>query len=108
MIAVIFEADLRDAEAYFRIAAELRPLLDEVDGFISVERFRSLSDEKRVLSLSCWRDEDAVARWRELDAHRTAQREGRVSVFRGYRLRVAHIVRDYGMHSRDEAPADSP
>jgi len=107
MMAVIFEVEPADREAYFRIAGELRPLLDEIDGFISIERFQSLNDEGRVLSLSFWRDEDAVARWRNVEAHRAAQSAGRGGVFRDYRLRVAEVVRDYGMSERDGAPVDS-
>lgn len=107
MIAVIFEAEPADRDAYFRIAAELRPLLDEIDGFVSIERFQSVSDPGRVLSLSFWRDEAAVARWRNVEAHRVAQSAGRGGVFRDYRLRVAEVVRDYGMRERDEAPEDS-
>lgn len=107
MIAVIFEAEAGDRGTYFRIAGELRPLLDEIDGFISIERFQSLSDEGRVLSLSFWRDEAAIAQWRQLEAHRAAQSAGRGGVFRDYRLRVAHVMRDYGMRERDQAPADS-
>jgi heme-degrading monooxygenase HmoA len=109
MIAVIFEVephvDRRDD--YFRIAADLRPLLDDIDGFISIERFQSLSNGARVLSLSFWRDEAAIARWRMLEAHRAAQAEGRAEIFRDYRLRIAHVVRDYGTNERDEAPEDS-
>lgn len=107
MIAVIFEVEPADAETYFRIAAELRPLLDAIDGFISIERFQSLNHEGRILSLSFWRDEAAVAQWRNVEAHRAAQSQGRTRVFRDYRLRVAHVVRDYGMHERGEAPADA-
>jgi heme-degrading monooxygenase HmoA len=107
MIAVIFEAEPADRDAYFRIAGELRPLLDEIDGFISIERFQSLGDPGRVLSLSFWRDEEAVAKWRNLEAHRAAQNAGRTGVFRDYRLRVAQVIRDYGMHERAEAPEDS-
>ncbi|HVK81743.1 MAG TPA: antibiotic biosynthesis monooxygenase [Verrucomicrobiae bacterium] len=107
MIAVIFEVEPADRDAYFRIAGELRPLLDEIDGFISIERFQSLSDEGRVLSLSFWRDEEAVAQWRRLEAHRAAQTAGRDGVFHDYRLRVADVVRDYGMRERDQAPTDS-
>ena len=109
MIAVIFEAEphAEEREKYFRIAAELRSLLDEIDGFISIERFQSLSDEGRILSLSFWRDEEAVARWRTLEAHRAAQAQGRATIFNEYRLRVAHVVRDYGMRERVEAPEDS-
>lgn len=99
MIAVMFEAEPHPAhrDDYFRLAAELRPLLDEIDGFISIERFQSLSDENRILSLSFWRDEAAVAAWRTREAHRATQDEGRTRIFRDYRLRVAHVVRDYGL-----------
>jgi heme-degrading monooxygenase HmoA len=109
MIAVIFEAEPHAAhrDDYFRIAAELRPLLDEIDGFISIERFQSLSDAGRILSLSFWRDEAAIEQWRTLEAHRGAQTQGRASIFNDYRLRVALVVRDYGMNSRKEAPGDS-
>jgi heme-degrading monooxygenase HmoA len=107
MIAVIFEVEPADRDAYFGIAAELRPLLDEIDGFISIERFQSLSDPSRVLSLSFWRDKAAVMQWRNLEAHRAAQAAGRADVFRDYRLRVANVVRDYGMNNRSQAPKDS-
>ena len=109
MIAVIFEVEPHAARRndYFGIAAELRPLLDEIDGFISIERFQSLSEEGRILSLSFWRDEAAVTHWRNLEAHRAAQTEGRADIFRDYRLRIAHVVRDYGMSERNEAPEDS-
>jgi heme-degrading monooxygenase HmoA len=107
VIAVIFEVEPAAREDYFRIAGELAPLLEEIDGFISIERFQSLRDERRILSLSFWRDEAAVAAWRKLEAHRAAQAEGRARVFRDYRLRVADVVRDYGMRDRAQAPADS-
>ena len=109
MIAVIFEVEPAQGkrDAYLRIAAELRPLLDGIDGFISVERFQSLTDPKRVLSLSFWRDEEAVEAWRNTEEHRQAQQAGRGGIFAGYRLRIAHVVRDYGLTERTEAPADS-
>ncbi|MDB5093867.1 MAG: antibiotic biosynthesis monooxygenase [Candidatus Eremiobacteraeota bacterium] len=109
MIAVIFEVwphPERKGE-YLDIAAELRPLLDGIDGFISIERFQSLSQPEKLLSLSFWRDEDAVAQWRRLEAHRDAQARGRATVFKDYRLRIASVVRDYGLNERDQAPADS-
>lgn len=109
MIAVIFEAtphpERRDA--YFRIASELRPLLEEIDGFISIERFESLNAPGKILSLSFWRDEAAVAAWRTLEPHRSAQAQGRAAVFQDYRLRVAQVVCDYGMYVREQAPADA-
>ena len=109
MIAVIFEVEPHEGQAarYFDIAAELRPVLEASDGFISVERFESLSRPGRYLSLSFWRDEDAVRAWRCQAPHRAAQRQGRGGVFAGYRLRVAAVLRDYGLHERDQAPADS-
>lgn len=109
MMAVIFEVEPAPGQrgAYLDSAAALRPLLDEMDGFVSIERFQSLTEPGRLLSLSFWRDEEAVARWRQLEAHRGAQQAGRGSIFAGYRLRVAQVVRDYGLHERDQAPADS-
>lgn len=109
MIAVIFEASLREgrAERYLDLAAQLRPLLERVDGFVSIERFRSLADPDKLLSLSFWRDERAVVHWRQLEAHRVAQHEGREQVFADYRLRVASVLRDYGMQDRAQAPVDS-
>jgi heme-degrading monooxygenase HmoA len=109
MIAVIFEVwphpDHRGD--YFDLAAALKPQLDKIDGFISVERFESLTEKGKVLSLSFWRDEDAVKQWRNVEQHRAAQAKGRGGVFRDYRLRIASVVRDYGMESRAEAPKDS-
>ena len=107
MIAVIFEVWPNDRNAYLDIARELRPLLDDIDGFISIERFQSLTDESKLLSLSFWRDEDAVRAWRNVSEHRAAQTAGRGGILRGYRLRIASVVRDYGMTDRQEAPADS-
>lgn len=110
MIAVIFEVvptDGRQAE-YLGLAAELKPELEKIDGFISVERFQSLTDPPKLLSLSFWRDEQAVARWRNHAGHRRTQAKGRAGVFANYRLRVAGVIRDYGMSdSREQAPADS-
>lgn len=109
MIAVIFEVipDPDCKDEYLDIAAAMRPLVDEVEGFISVERFQSLTDPDKLLSLSFFEDEAAVERWRQLAAHRKAQARGRAGVFQGYRLRVAHVLRDYGMTDRDDAPQDS-
>lgn len=108
-IAVIFELEPHAAAAprYFELAAALRPELESIDGFISVERFESLAQPGRYLSLSFWRDEAALRNWRCHALHRDAQQEGRSAVFAGYRLRVAAVVRDYGLTERDEAPADS-
>ncbi|HTD05332.1 antibiotic biosynthesis monooxygenase [Undibacterium sp.] len=111
MIAVIFEvkphADKR--ETYLNIAASLKPVLEKMSGFISVERFQSISDPARMLSLSFWEDEESVKGWRNLELHRAAQARGRDGVFEDYRLRVAGVIRDYGMHERrEQAPADSP
>ena len=109
MIAVIFEVTPRPgrSDAYFDAAAALRPLLDEIDGFISIERFQSLSQPSKVLSLSFWRDEEAVRQWRNTEQHRKTQAAGRATIFADYRLRVAQVLRDYGMNDRDEVPDDS-
>jgi len=109
MIAVIFEVwpDPDHRSDYFDLAAALKPKLEKIDGFISVERFESLTDKGKVLSLSFWRDEDAVARWRNVAEHRAAQAKGRGGIFSDYRLRIASVVRDYGMNKRAEAPKDS-
>ncbi len=108
MIAVIFEVwPKTDRKSdYFDIAATLKPELEKIDGFISVERFSSLSDKGKILSLSFWRDEESVKRWRTHLEHRTAQGRGRSEVFRDYRLRVATVLRDYGMSDRAQAPKD--
>lgn len=109
MIAVIFEVwpSQGRADEYFDIAASLRADLERIDGFISVERFESLTTKGKYLSLSFWRDEEAVRTWRSLDGHRRAQTKGRDGVFANYRLRVATVMRDYGMNERDQAPGDS-
>lgn len=109
MIAVIFEAMPAEGkwDEYLDIAGALKPELERIEGFISVERFQSLSDAGKVLSLSFWKDEESVARWRNLEQHREAQARGRESVFRNYRLRIADVSRDYGMNDRDQAPRDS-
>ena len=109
MIAVIFEVWPREGhrQEYLDLAAALRPLLQEIDGFLSIERFESLTEPGKILSLSFWRDEEAVAAWRRLEAHRATQARGREIVFADYRLRVAAVLRDYGMSERAEAPADS-
>lgn len=110
MIAVIFEVAPEPAhrQTYLDTAAALRAELAAIDGFISVERYASLSRPERILSLSFWRDEDAVRRWRNLAAHRHAQSLGRQGMFRDYRLRVTEVVRDYGLRERAEVPADAP
>jgi heme-degrading monooxygenase HmoA len=109
MIAVIFElwpAQGRAAE-YFELANALRSELERIDGFISIERFESVTTPGKFVSLSFWRDEDAVRAWRNLESHRGAQAAGRGGIFADYRLRVASVIRDYGLNARDEAPPDS-
>jgi heme-degrading monooxygenase HmoA len=109
MIAVLFEVvpDETRRQEYLDIAATLRPVLETIDGFISIERFESLTTPGKLLSLSFWRDEAAVETWRTLEAHRQAQTRGRQGIFRDYRLRVATVVRDYGLDDRAGAPIDS-
>jgi len=108
VIAVIFEGIAQDAQkdAYLEAAARLRPLLADIDGFLSIERFQSLTTPGKVLSLSFWRDQEAVRQWRTLDQHREVQHAGRSSIFEEYRIRVAEVVRDYGLDDRVQAPQD--
>ncbi len=109
MIAVIFEAQPQPGkkDAYLDAAARLRPLLEKMDGFVSIERFESLSQPGKLLSLSYWRDEEAVRQWRNVEEHRRIQGAGRKSIFADYRLRVAAVLRDYGLNDRAQAPEDS-
>lgn len=109
MIAVIFEVVPAENQQqhYLELAAELKKELEQADGFISIERFQSLTTPEKLLSLSFWRDEIAVEQWRNLAAHRRMQSAGRSGVFAEYRLRVAGVIRDYTLDNRDQAPLDS-
>jgi heme-degrading monooxygenase HmoA len=109
MIAVIFEFTPAEGrrQDYLDLAAALRPELDRTEGFISIERFESITSPGRFVSLSFWRDEEAVRKWRNLQQHREAQAKGRGGILSAYRLRVAQVIRDYGMDERRQAPADS-
>ncbi|SHG89876.1 antibiotic biosynthesis monooxygenase family protein [Flavobacterium defluvii] len=109
MIAVIFEVIPNEGkkDEYLDIAASLRPELNNIDGFISIERFQSLNDPGKILSLSFWRDEESIQQWRNLEMHRHAQTKGRNEIFKDYHLRIASVVRDYGMFKRKETPDDS-
>jgi heme-degrading monooxygenase HmoA len=110
MHAVIFEVEPEPErrQDYLDLAARLRPELEKIDGFVSIERFQSLTNASKILSLSIWRDEAAIRRWRSHHQHHEAQLAGRGGIFRDYRLRVAAIVRDYGMTERAEAPQQMP
>jgi heme-degrading monooxygenase HmoA len=109
MIAVIFEVwpKAGQRQDYLNIAAELRPILEKIDGFISIERFESLTEKGKLLSLSFFRDEAAVEAWRNIPQHRHGQAKGRAKILADYRLRVAGVIRDYGMNEREQAPKDS-
>lgn len=109
MIAVIFEVEpsAGRTDDYLNIAARLRPLVENIDGFISIERFQSLVNPGKILSLSFWRDEAAVEAWRNIAEHRQAQQDGRDGIFSDYRLRIAGVIRDYGMRDRAQTPDDS-
>jgi len=110
MIAILFEVwptDDKSKQAYLDIAAGLRKQLGEIEGFISIERFESLTEPGKLLSLSTFRDEKAVETWRQLEQHRAAQTFGREKAFKDYRLRVTSVIRDYGMDEREQAPSDS-
>jgi heme-degrading monooxygenase HmoA len=109
MIAVLFEVKPtpEGMQEYLNIATQLRQFLENRDGFISIERFQSLNDESKLLSLSFWRDEAAIEKWRTLLEHRMAQKKGKDVLFESYRIRVAHVVRDYSEKKREQAPVDS-
>ncbi len=109
MLAVIFEVLPKEEnkQEYLDIAAELKPLLANIDGFISIERFASLQNPNKILSLSFWENEAAIERWRNLETHRQGQAKGISHVFEDYRIRVGSIIRDYGMSVREQAPDDS-
>jgi heme-degrading monooxygenase HmoA len=109
MIAIIFEVEPADGkqDSYLEIAANLRDHLEKIDGFISVERFQSITNPKKLLSLSFFENEDAVKEWRNLEVHREAQNAGRSGIFKDYRLRVASVMRDYGLNECEAAPLDS-
>ena len=109
MIAVIFEFTAAEGRFpdYKALAEGLSDEVRKVDGFLSIERFQSISDPKRFVSLSFWRDEEAVRRWRNLQKHREAQKKGRATIFKSYRLRIASVLRDYEMDKRAQAPTDS-
>ena len=109
MIVVIFEVWPIEgrAQEYLDLAAALKVDLEKIDGFLSIERFESLATKGKYLSLSFWRDEEAVRVWRNFEGHRKAQVQGRAGVFADYRLRVARVLRDYSMSERSDAPVDS-
>ncbi len=109
MFAVIFEVTPKreGKEEYLKIASELRKFLENREGFISIERFKSLTEEGKILSLSFWKDEATIEKWRNLLEHRAAQKQGKENLFHSYRIRVAKVVRDYTDSNRDEAPLDS-
>jgi heme-degrading monooxygenase HmoA len=109
MIAVIFEVwpKPEHKQQYLDLAAELRPVLEKIDGFISIERFESLTEKGKLLSLSFFRDEAAVEKWRNTPQHRRTQAKGRATIFEDYQLRIASVIRDYGMNERAQAPKDS-
>src|SRR5438128_4436044 len=110
MYAVIFEVEPEPdrAQDYLDIAARLRPEVEKLDGFSSIERFTSLARDGKILSRSFWRDEEAIRRWREQERHHAAQTAGRDGIFRDYRIRVAAVLRDYGMYERAQAPQPIP
>lgn len=109
MFAVIFEVypQNEDEDEYLLIAAGLRKFLENRDGFISIERFQSLTDEEKILSLSFWDNEEAIEEWRNILEHRSAQKKGKEALFHSYRIRVAQVIRDYTDTEREKAPSDS-
>lgn len=109
MIAVIFEVWINDSkkDEYLEIASQLREELVKLEGFITIERFQSLTDSEKLLSLSFWENEESVIKWRNFEQHRQAQKKGRNYIFKDYRIRIGTIIRDYGFFERTEAPLDS-
>ena len=109
MIAVIFEVEPRvgKMERYLNTAGDLRPIVEQIDGFISIERFESINQPGKMVAISFWRDEDALNEWRNVEEHRQAQRDGRREFFSNYRIRIANVIRDYTMSDRGGAPEDS-
>lgn len=109
MIAVIFEFTPASGRFpdYMALVAQLKPELEKAEGFISLERFESITTPGKFVSLQFWRDEESVRKWRNLHKHREAQRQGRAGIFASYRLRIAGVERDYTMDERSEAPRDS-
>ena len=110
MFVVVFEVQPKPGRErdYLDLAASLKPALEEIDGFISVERFRSVAAPEKLVSISFWRDEAAVKRWREHNRHHLAQLSGRTQIFADYRISVAEIERQYGMFERAQAPQQMP
>jgi heme-degrading monooxygenase HmoA len=108
MMAVIFEVWPASGrkDDYLKMAAALRSEVEQIDGFISVERFESLYEQDKLLSLQFWRDDEAIGRWRRHLEHRNAQAAGKGGMFANYRLRIAEVVRDYGPQVRAQAPVD--
>ncbi len=109
MIGVIFEVwpKPEHKDEYLALAAELRSTLEAIDGFVSVERFQSITDENKLLSVSFFDSHTALDEWRNIAEHRVAQKIGRSSYFQDYRLRVVNVERDYSMSNREQAPEDS-
>jgi len=109
MVAVVFEVEINPGKksAYLDLASQLKQDLTGIKGFISIERFQSLAKEEKLLSLSYWENEEAIAQWRNLDSHREVQFLGRNEIFTEYHLKVCQVIRNYGMHDRYQAPPDS-
>ena len=109
MIAVIFEFTPASGRFpdYMALVAQLKPELEKAEGFISLERFESITSPGKYVSLQFWRDEESVRKWRNVQQHREAQKQGRAGIFASYRLRIAGVLRDYTMDERSEAPRDS-
>jgi heme-degrading monooxygenase HmoA len=109
MIAVIFEFTPAQGRFpdYMELVGQLKPELDKAEGFVSLERFESITTPGKFVSLQFWRDEESVRKWRNLQQHRAAQKKGRGGIFASYRLRIAGVLRDYSMDARGQAPADS-
>ena len=88
---------------YLELAAQLKLLLSDAKGFIHSERFSSLNEEGKLLSLNVWENEESVKKWRNELHHRMSQSEGRERLFENYRITVAYVIREYDDYNRREA-----
>ncbi len=108
-IVVLFEVTptKEGMEKYLELASMLKPMLSGFDGFISAERFQSLNNEGKLLSMNVWENEEAIEKWRNTLSHRMSQLEGKNKLFESYKITVCNTIREYSNTDRKNAPQDS-